>query len=91
MTSSKMLHIRVDDAIKTQATETLEAMGLSMSEAVRLFLHRVVSDQALPFELKVTKAKTLAAMNEVESIAKARRARFSNSSELLADIEKKRR
>lgn len=91
MTSSKMLHIRVDDDIKTQATETFEAMGLSMSEAVRLFLHRVVSDQALPFELKVPNSKTLAAMNEAETIVKARRARLNNSSELFADIEKKRR
>jgi DNA-damage-inducible protein J len=56
---------------------------------VRLFLHRVVSDQALPFELKVPNSKTFVAMNEGETIVKARRARFTNSSELFADIEKK--
>jgi antitoxin component of RelBE/YafQ-DinJ toxin-antitoxin module len=39
-----------------------------MSEAVQLYLHRVVFDQALPFELKVPNAKTLAAMNEAESM-----------------------
>ncbi len=43
---TSMLHIRVDDDIKDQATQALSAMGLSMSDAVRLFLRRVVVDQA---------------------------------------------
>lgn len=88
MASTKMLHIRVDDDIKNQATETLEAMGLSMSEAVRLFLHRVVTEQALPFDMKVPTAKTRAAMKEADQIVRARRARFKSSDALLADLEK---
>ena len=36
-------------------------MGLSVSEAVRLFLGRVVIDQALPLEMKVPNAETRAA------------------------------
>ena len=55
---TSMLHIRVDDEIKAQATQTLAAMGLSVSDAVRLFLHRVVVDQAFPLELKVPNAET---------------------------------
>ena len=88
MTSSKMIHIRVEGEIKTQATETLEAMGLTVSEAVRLFLHRVVADQALPFELKVPNARTRAAMSEADEIASAHSARFANAKELLNDLEK---
>jgi DNA-damage-inducible protein J len=68
-----MIHVRVDDKVKTQATETLEAMGLSVSEAVRLFLHRVVTDQALPFEVKVPNAKTRAAMTEADEIVRSSR------------------
>ncbi len=45
---TSMLHIRVEDDIKEQATQALTAMGLSVSDAVRLFLRRVVIDQALP-------------------------------------------
>lgn len=41
---TSMLHIRVDDDIKEQATQALTAMGMSVSDAVRLFLHRVVID-----------------------------------------------
>ena len=38
MAQSSMLHIRVDDETKIQATAALAAMGLSMSDAVRIFL-----------------------------------------------------
>ena len=34
---TSMLHIRVDNDIKDQATQALNDMGLSMSDAVRLF------------------------------------------------------
>lgn len=74
--STRMIHVRIDDKIKEQASETLESMGLSVSEAVRLFLYRVVSDQALPFEIKVPNAKTKRAMQESQDIIKSRRARF---------------
>jgi DNA-damage-inducible protein J len=87
MAATKMLHIRIDDDIKTQADETLAAMGLSMSEAVRLFLHRVVAEQALPFGVKVPNARTRAAMNEADEIVRSRRARFKTSDALIADIE----
>ena len=56
MAHSAMLHVRVDDEIKVQATEALAAMGLSVSDAVRILLKRVVSDQAFPLELKVPNA-----------------------------------
>ncbi len=92
MTSSTgMIHVRVDDKIKAQASETLEAMGLSVSEAVRLFLYRVVSDQALPFELKVPSAKTRKAMHEADEIISSRRARFSKASNLIDELEKNSR
>ena len=87
-TQTSMLHIRVDDDIKEQATLALTAMGLSVSDAVRLFLRRVVVEQAFPLELKVPNAETLAAMQESRAMMAARRARFASADELLADLEK---
>lgn len=86
---TSMLHIRVDDDIKEQATQTLTAMGLSVSDAVRLFLRRVVIDQAFPLELKVPNAETLAAMEESRATMAKRRARFASADELFADLEKR--
>ena len=87
---TSMLHVRVDDKTKAQATEALAAMGLSVSDAVRLLLHRVVVDQAFPLELKVPNAETRAAMAEADRMTRARRARFAIADELFAELEKKR-
>ena len=88
---TSMLHIRVDDDIKEQATAALTTMGLSVSDAVRLFLRRVVVDQAFPLELKVPNAETQAAMNESRAMMASRRngkGRFASSDELCADLDK---
>jgi DNA-damage-inducible protein J len=85
-----MLHIRVDDETKIQATAALAAMGLSMSDAVRIFLKRVVNDQAFPLELKVPNAETRAAMEEARAMMKARQARFESTDALFDELEKTR-
>ncbi|OJW85596.1 MAG: damage-inducible protein [Thiobacillus sp. 65-1402] len=86
-----MLHVRVDDETKAQATETLAAMGMSVSDAVRLFLRRVVVDQTFPLELKVPNAETLAAMEESRAMMAARRTRFATADALFDDLEKNSR
>lgn len=85
---TSMLHIRVEDDIKEQATEVLSALGMSMSDAVRLFLRRVVIDQAFPLELKVPNAETLAAMKESHKLMTQGRTGFATLDDLLADLEK---
>lgn len=91
MANTTMLHVRVDDEIKTQASEALAAMGLSVSDAVRILLKRVVSDQAFPLELKVPNAQTRAAMDEARRMVKARAARFKSADALLDALEKARK
>ena len=80
MSTTAMVHVRVDNEVKAQATEALEAMGMSISDAVRFFLKRVVAEQALPIELKVPNAETRAAMEESRAII---RARFATSKDMV--------
>ncbi len=91
MSTTTMVHVRVDEQLKTQATETLASMGLSVSDAVRVFLTRVVADQQLPFALKAPNAQTRAAMNEANEIVQSRHARFGTAVELIDDLEKNQR
>jgi len=77
MATTTMVHVRVDEQIKAQATETLAAMGLSVSDAIRVFLMCVVAEQQMPFALKVPNQETRTAMKEADEIVMARRARFS--------------
>ena len=90
MAATAMVHVRVDEEVKAQATDTFAAMGLSVSDAVRVFLMRVAAEKQLPFALKVPNAKTRAAIAEGDALTRARRARFATPAELFDDLEKKR-
>lgn len=90
MPTTTMVHVRLDEETKAQATEALAAMGLSMSDAVRVFLRRVASEKAMPFPIKVPNATTLAAMAEAEEIANGHRARFQDAEPLVAALEENR-
>jgi len=63
-------------------------MGLSVSDAVRILLKRVVNDQAFPLELKVPNTQTRTAIAESRDLMKARRARFETAQALFDDLEK---
>jgi DNA-damage-inducible protein J len=88
MGQSSMLHVRVDDDVKAQATEALAAMGMSVSDAVRIFLKRVVNDQAFPIELKVPNAETRAAIEESRRLMKSNSDRHASAQSFFDDLEK---
>jgi len=90
MANTTMVHVRIDENIKTQAAETLASMGLTVSDAVRVFLTRVVVDKELAFAVKAPNARSRAAMAQTNEIIKSRRARFDNADALIDDLEKTR-
>ena len=45
---TSMLHVRVDNHLKTQATNALSSVGLTLSDAVRILLTRVAAEGGLP-------------------------------------------
>ena len=84
MGNSTMLHVRIDEQVKAEATEALEAMGLSVSDAVRIFLTRVAADKEFPFTLKVpSKPPRLAPVAPIERAGQKR-----SLGELLRDLNK---
>lgn len=86
--STSMLHVRVNQETKARASEALEAMGLSVSDAVRILLHRVVADQAFPLELKVPNAQTRKAMAEADQMIVERRTRFDSADDLTRSLDR---
>ncbi len=74
--TAKMVHVRVDKKLKAQAAETLSSMGLTVSDAVRVFLTRIVADKELPFALKSPNETSRAAIAEADQIVQTRRARL---------------
>ncbi|GLH37048.1 type II toxin-antitoxin system RelB/DinJ family antitoxin [Pseudomonas moraviensis] len=74
---------RIDEDLKTRATEVLNACGLSISDAMRLFLRQVVATQGLPFEVRVPSEKTAHAMMEAREI----RQRFDSIDDMLRTVD----
>ena len=64
---------RIDTATKMRAADALDAMGLSISDAIRLLMLRIADEQCLPFEVKVPNATSRKARAELEA-GKGRRA-----------------
>ncbi len=83
MPATEMVHIRINKGVKAKAAKALSAMGLSVSDAVRVLLTRVAAEKALPFDLKVPNAATAAAMKEARAGGLAS---FKSVSELMADL-----
>lgn len=83
MSTSSMVHVRVDNQVKTQAAETLASMGLSVSDVVRMLLVRVANEKALPFDVRAPNTKTLEAIRELEE---GRGKRFNSVAALMDDL-----
>ena len=67
MPADAVVRARIDSQTKEQATKALKAMGLSVSDAIRLLLVRVAEAQRLPFALHMPNATTAKAIDELES------------------------
>ena len=83
MPATEMVHVRIDKRVKARATKALSAMGLSVSDAVRVLLTRVATEKALPFEVKVPNAATKTAMQEARAGGLTS---FNKVSDLMADL-----
>ena len=66
MSSSKTVQVRIDEQTKTQAKKVLDALHLSMSEAICLFLRQVVLHRGIPFEVKIPNALSAKTLRESE-------------------------
>lgn len=60
-------NIYVDVNIKDQAKEIFNQYGLSLSQAVNIFLTQSVLNRGLPFDIKIPNDETLEAMKDVET------------------------
>lgn len=84
MKSDAVVRARIDSETKERATEALRAMGLSVSDAIRLLLVRVADEKRLPFSVQVPNSATIEAMEELE---KGKGRRFDSAEELFREVD----
>lgn len=83
MAANQLVQARIDAEVKAEAAAVLAAMGLTLSDAVRLMLTKVAREKALPFEPLTPNETTIAAMREVRE---GKGKRFATVEELMADL-----
>lgn len=83
MSADTVVRARIDSDTKERAAAALEAMGLSISDAIRLLLVRVADEQRLPFAVRVPNATTAKAIDELE---RGKGKRFDSADDLFKDL-----
>ncbi|MCK5684684.1 type II toxin-antitoxin system RelB/DinJ family antitoxin [bacterium] len=64
MNKSATIQARIDPEVKTRAQEVLNALQISMSEAISLFLNQVSIHRGIPFEIKLPNKLTAQTLRE---------------------------
>jgi DNA-damage-inducible protein J len=83
MTSDTVVRARIDQVTKVRAAAALEAMGLSISDAIRLLMFRIAEESRLPFDVRVPNAQSVLAMKELDE---GKGKRFDDADALFKDL-----
>jgi DNA-damage-inducible protein J len=83
MPADSIVRSRIDTATKQRAAAALGAMGLTISDAIRLLLLRVAEEKRLPFDVEVPNAKSRQAMRE---LAEGSGKRSASAAALFKDL-----
>lgn len=91
MAKTANLNIRVDPEIKSSAEALFSSFGLTVSDAVNIFLHQSLLEGGLPFAVKQPRynAETEAAMAEARAIAEGKTPakRYNSVREMMEDLD----
>ena len=86
MSQSAVVHARIDQATKTATEKVLNALGMTPTEAIRLFYRQIAIRKACPIELHIPNkltASVLAKSDKNQNIEA-----FDTATELYASWEK---
>ena len=72
---TQMVHARIDPQLKRSAERIFSKIGISTTEAIRLFLKQVELHKGLPFPVSIPNRETVAAMMETNDAAALKRYR----------------
>ena len=89
MAKTDTLHIRVEPSVIIKAEETLNDLGLSITEAVNVFLNQVILHDGIPFKIEKPRynKETIQAMEDVKNGRNLSKA-FDSVDEMFEELDK---
>ncbi len=86
-TKSSATRARIEPTVKAKAKKIFAKVGLTESEAIRLFYHHSVLAGGIPFDLRIPNAETVAAIEDARN-GKNLSGPFHSVEELMEDLNK---
>ena len=84
---------RIDSELKVEVEQILSALGITVSDVIRMTFAQIAARKGLPFDVKLPNAQTLSALKESDAtLARLRagsEARFERLDDYFAAMEKK--
>ena len=91
MAKTANINIRIDPEVKLSAEELFSSFGITMTDAINIFLHKSIMEGGLPFEMKQPRynAETEAAMHEARGImsGQVQAKRYASAHDLFEDLD----
>lgn len=92
MAKSANINVRIDPIIKEEAEELFSGFGITVTDAINIFLHQSLLVGGLPFEVKQPRynTKTIIAMKEARDLAngKISTKKYSSANELFDELDR---
>ena len=91
MTKTATINMRIEPTVKAQAEHVFSSFGISIADAINIFLHASIMEGGFPFQPKQPRynKETLLAIQEARAImdGKMEAKRYPSLSALLKDVE----
>ncbi len=65
MGKTSTIQTRIEPGIKLEAEKILKTLGITTSEAINIFLRRIIMEKGLPFPVKITNPETIKALEDI--------------------------
>ena len=66
MSKSAMIRARIEPELKNQVDMIFEQLGLTTTEAIKLFYSLVLLNKGLPFQVRIPNEKTIQAFQDTD-------------------------
>ena len=91
MPKTANINLRIEPDVKAQADAVFSSLGISVTDAINVFLHASIMEGGFPFQPKRPRynRETLMAMQEARDImaGKVKAKRYKSLAGLLADLD----
>ena len=91
MPKTSNINLRIEPDIKAQADAVFSSLGISVTDAINVFLHASIMEGGFPFQPKQPRynRETVMAMQEARDImaGKVEAKRYSSLNDILADMD----